>query len=268
MINSGEAARHLSPSEFRRAQKLVVGNPLDSEALGAVVGVVTNPRIIRAIRSNGHPLVSRSEPPHAMCSEEPYLIHPIGRERRADLQHPLRRPTMSTNSRTWKKAEARVAALVGARRQVLSGSSGRDDRTQSDTTHPRVFIEAKYRQRHAVRSLFDETKAKAPQGGQDARRGLIDKGRPGCLVCVHSDDLPDLGRRIHPGEHQTCRAGDPARASGDPEEPPRTRRRGGMTSMAELNSRRDDLQHLIFSRPDVGPAITWPMPMTGCQSRP
>ncbi len=99
---------------------------------------------------------------------------------------------MSTSSRTWKKAEARVAALIGARRQVLSGSSGRDDRSQSDSTHPRIFVEAKYRQRHAVRSLFDETKAKARKEGKTPVVALIDKGRPGCLICVHSDDLAHL----------------------------------------------------------------------------
>jgi hypothetical protein len=81
---------------------------------------------------------------------------------------------MSTSSRTWKKSEARVAALIGARRPVLSGSSGRDDRNQSDSTHPRIFIEANYRQRHAVRSLFDATKAKklTITGDQPVYNGL------------------------------------------------------------------------------------------------
>jgi hypothetical protein len=99
---------------------------------------------------------------------------------------------MSTNPRTWKKAEGRVAALFDARRQVLSGSSGRDDATRSDTTHPRLFIEAKYRERHAVRSLFDATKALARKEGKTPVVALVDKGRPGCLVCVHCDDLPAI----------------------------------------------------------------------------
>jgi hypothetical protein len=99
---------------------------------------------------------------------------------------------MSTNSRTWKKAEGRIAALFDARRQVLSGSSGRDEATRSDTTHPRLFIEAKYRERHAVRSLFDATKALAQKEHKTPVVALIDKGRPGCLVCVHSDDLPSV----------------------------------------------------------------------------
>jgi hypothetical protein len=99
---------------------------------------------------------------------------------------------MSTNSRTWKKAEGRVAALFDARRQVLSGSSGRRDATRSDTSHPRLFNEAKYRERHAVRSLFDATKALAWKEGKAPVVALVDKGRPGCLVCVHFDDLPSV----------------------------------------------------------------------------
>lgn len=99
---------------------------------------------------------------------------------------------MSTNPRTWKKAEGRVAALFDARRQVLSGSSGRDDATRSDTTHPRLFIEAKYRERHSVRSLFDATKALARKEGKMPVVALVDKNRPGCLVCVHCDDLPTI----------------------------------------------------------------------------
>lgn len=97
---------------------------------------------------------------------------------------------MATNPRTWKKAEGRVAALFGSRRQVLSGSSGRDDATRSDTTHPRLFVEAKYRNRHTARSLFDATKALARKEGKTPVVALIDKGRHGCLVCVHCDDLP------------------------------------------------------------------------------
>ena len=99
---------------------------------------------------------------------------------------------MPTNSSTWKKAEERVASLFGARRQVLSGSSGRNDRTSSDSTHPRLFIEAKYRERHATRSLFEETKALARKEGKTPLVALIDKARPRCLVCIHCDDLPTV----------------------------------------------------------------------------
>jgi hypothetical protein len=96
---------------------------------------------------------------------------------------------MSTHKSSWKKGEGRVAALFEARRQVLSGSSGRDDLTRSDSTHPRLFIETKYRAQHAVRSLHDKTKPLARKEGKTTVLALIDKGRPGCLFCIHSDDM-------------------------------------------------------------------------------
>ena len=52
---------------------------------------------------------------------------------------------MSTHRSTWKRRERDAARLFGARRQVLSGSSGREDVTGSDTTHERLFIETKLR---------------------------------------------------------------------------------------------------------------------------
>jgi hypothetical protein len=42
MIDSGEAELHLSPSEFRLAQKLLAAHPLDADALCSSVGLVTN----------------------------------------------------------------------------------------------------------------------------------------------------------------------------------------------------------------------------------
>jgi hypothetical protein len=104
--------------------------------------------------------------------------------------------TMATNSRTWKKAESRVAALFGARRQPLSGSSGRDDLTSSDSTHPRLFIEAKYRERHTVRTLYDETKTLARKEGKTPVLALIDKNRPGFLLCVHCEDMPTVAKEF------------------------------------------------------------------------
>lgn len=95
---------------------------------------------------------------------------------------------MSTHRRTWKKFEQRFAALFGCRRQVLSGSSGRDDSTASDSTHPALFLEAKLRESHAVRTLHDSTRLLAKKERKTPILGLADKNRPGFLVCVHSDD--------------------------------------------------------------------------------
>lgn len=103
---------------------------------------------------------------------------------------------MATSPRTWKKAESRAAALFGARRQPLSGSSGRDDTTSSDSTHPRLFIESKYRDRHAVRTLYDKTRALALKEGKTPVLTLFDKNRPGFLICVHSDDIAAVAAEV------------------------------------------------------------------------
>jgi hypothetical protein len=99
---------------------------------------------------------------------------------------------MSAHRTTWKRSESCVAALFGARRQVLSGPPRRDDATRSDSNHDRLFIECKYRERHAVRSLHDATRALARREGKVPVVALYDKGRPGCLLLIHSDDLTAL----------------------------------------------------------------------------
>jgi hypothetical protein len=55
-----------------------------------------------------------------------------------------------------------------------------------------LFIEAKYRVRHATRSLFDETKARARKEDKTPLVALIDKARQGCLICIHSEDLASI----------------------------------------------------------------------------
>ena len=95
-----------------------------------------------------------------------------------------------TGRRTWQQVEGRLAAFFGCRRKVLSGSSGRDDETMSDSTHPKLFIESKLRATHQVRSLHDATKKLAVKEKKVPVLGLFDKNRPGFLIVVHCDDLP------------------------------------------------------------------------------
>jgi hypothetical protein len=89
----------------------------------------------------------------------------------------------------WKRRERQVAATFGCRRQVLSGSSGRDDRSQSDSTHDRLFIETKARAHHAARTLYDEVAKKARAEGKIPLVALATNGRPGVLLATHSDHL-------------------------------------------------------------------------------
>lgn len=97
--------------------------------------------------------------------------------------------TKKTSRSAWKRREAQAAALVGARRQRCSGSSGRPDCSRSDSTHPSLFIETKLRMSHAARKLHDAVKIHAEREHKTPVLMLADKGRPGVLICVHSDHL-------------------------------------------------------------------------------
>jgi hypothetical protein len=100
----------------------------------------------------------------------------------------------------WKRRESEAAALFGARRNVLSGSSGRDDRDGSDSTHPRLWIETKAHARTAVRTLWEATEAlvwKKTRGTpQEGRRCpvlvIYDKGRHGGLIVVHQEHFAEV----------------------------------------------------------------------------
>ena len=75
--------------------------------------------------------------------------------------------------KVWKQAERRVAALFGTTRTPLSGGNGRQ--TRSDTLHPRLYIESKYRQRFALVDLFIETMGKAAKEGKLPVVVLVEK---------------------------------------------------------------------------------------------
>jgi hypothetical protein len=99
---------------------------------------------------------------------------------------------MSTHPSTWKRRERQSARLFGAKRQPLSGSSGRDDRTRSDSTHERIYLETKLRASWSVRSLFDRTQILARKEKKIPVLALSTKRRAGCLLVVDSVDLPAL----------------------------------------------------------------------------
>lgn len=103
-------------------------------------------------------------------------------------------------TKTWKAIERKIAAVFGCRRQRLSGSSGRDDETASDTTHPDLFIEIKYREKHAVRTLYDATAKLAAKEGKTPVVVLVDKGRQGFIVCLNCEDVRDVARALNVAE--------------------------------------------------------------------
>ncbi|MBV8463275.1 MAG: hypothetical protein JO368_08280 [Acidimicrobiales bacterium] len=104
-----------------------------------------------------------------------------------------------THRRTWQRAEARAAALFGAARSVLSGSAGRGDRTASDSTHPRLFLEVKLQATSAVRTLWEATRTKALKEGKVPVVVLCAKNKPGVLVVVSGDDLATVAGELPEG---------------------------------------------------------------------
>jgi len=90
-------------------------------------------------------------------------------------------------NRDWGKAfERRVAKFFGTIRTALSGSNSGG--TASDTRHEVFYIEAKGRAKHAVRTLFDDTKEKANKEGKYPIVALGDRGKHGILLCIHTGD--------------------------------------------------------------------------------
>lgn len=96
-----------------------------------------------------------------------------------------------TVSETWKAAERRAARFFGAERS-FAGSNRRPDRTKSDTTHPDVYIEVKYRERSAARSIWSDADAKAHKEGKVPVVALFDKSRQGFLLVVHEGDFDSV----------------------------------------------------------------------------
>jgi hypothetical protein len=100
---------------------------------------------------------------------------------------------MATSRSPWKGRERQAAALLGARRQALSGSAGRPDRSASDSTRIRLYMEVKPRQKHTVHSLYAKVKTAAGREKTIPVLVLASKRRPGHLLVVASRDLPLLG---------------------------------------------------------------------------
>jgi hypothetical protein len=93
-----------------------------------------------------------------------------------------------TAIRTSERPESRAADLLGARRQVCSRPSRRDDVTYSDSTYEQPFIESKLRRKHAVLTLHYNVRRQAAKEGKVPVLALHDKHQRRFLLVIHSDD--------------------------------------------------------------------------------
>jgi len=94
----------------------------------------------------------------------------------------------------WKVAEQRLCDIFGTTRRPLSG--GNDKRGRDDSLHPRLFLENKYSKCLPIRRLWEETrdKAKEEAKGRTPVVGLQEKGKPGVLLVINSQDLEKVLR--------------------------------------------------------------------------
>lgn len=98
----------------------------------------------------------------------------------------------------WKQRERKLAAFFGVLRTVGSGSSYRTGklpgssetlRTRADIEHPVLFAECKLRKKHSTWTLFRKTRGHANTEGKIPVVALAEKGKPGLLLVIHTDDF-------------------------------------------------------------------------------
>lgn len=90
-------------------------------------------------------------------------------------------------SKTWKSIERKVASYFGSKRTPLSG--GNSGHSRSDSLHPTLFIETKYRAVHSAVTLWRKTAILAAKEKKMPVVALAEKGSRGFWLVIHSEDL-------------------------------------------------------------------------------
>lgn len=116
---------------------------------------------------------------------------------------------MSTHRKTWKKREHKTAKAFGAKRNIGSGSMGRDDKTSSDSTHPTLYIECKLRVKHSAVSLWDDTAKKARKEKKVPVVSLAEKGRHGSWLLIRESDLLEVAEEYRKAQEAAKAAIEP-----------------------------------------------------------
>lgn len=93
-----------------------------------------------------------------------------------------------TSKSCWKSFERLVASFFGTRRVPLSGSNSGHG-TNSDSLHPKLYIECKVRSKISLWQLFVDTEKKAKVEGKVPIVAIKQKGEKGYLLVLRPDDL-------------------------------------------------------------------------------
>lgn len=96
-----------------------------------------------------------------------------------------------TSKSTWKSFERVVAEYFGTRRVPLSGSNSGHG-TNSDSLHPKLYIECKVRSKISLWQLFVDTEKKAKVEGKVPVVAIKQKGEKGYLLVMRPDDLKKI----------------------------------------------------------------------------
>lgn len=96
-----------------------------------------------------------------------------------------------TSKNAWKMLERIVAKFFGTKRVPLSGSNSGHG-TNSDSLHPKLYIECKLRNRISLWQLFTDTEKKAKVENKIPVVAIKQKGEKGYLLVVRPEDLEKI----------------------------------------------------------------------------
>lgn len=104
-----------------------------------------------------------------------------------------------TSKSAWKQLERRIAEMFGTKRVPLSGSNSGHN-TNSDSLHPKLYIECKLRQKIAIWPLFVDTEKKAKVENKIPIVAIKQKGEKGELLVIRPTDLQKIAEIQREGE--------------------------------------------------------------------
>ncbi len=96
--------------------------------------------------------------------------------------------------KSWKAFERRIAHSLGTKRNPLSGSNSRH--SESDSLHPKLFIECKLRKRIPFMKDWDKTKLGAKKEKKIPIVVFHEKKRKENIVMMSFDDFEELYRDL------------------------------------------------------------------------
>jgi hypothetical protein len=95
-------------------------------------------------------------------------------------------------SKQWKNVERKIAKFFGAERNPLSGIGSKH--TGSDTLHPELFIEAKYREKlpKSLTIIYEGAKREARKEKKIPILCQAERNKSGFYITCHSSYFDDF----------------------------------------------------------------------------